>query len=95
MPMGITLFQGISLGLTALGIGVSAATAPKQQQPRETEQEKQIRRVSDAHRAIAQARMRDQDMNVGRVALRLLQSPPRNSGPIADPRSELFSNQGV
>lgn len=74
---GLGAYQLISLGLSAVGIGIQAGVGAEQ--PRETEQEKQIRRNSEAHRRIAATRVSQARMGVGNNALRLLSTSPTDA----------------
>ena len=67
---GLTAFQWMSVGLSALGLGLSAGAGD--QQPRVTEQERQIRRNNDRWNAIRRQSMSNHVRGVGSALANLL-----------------------
>jgi hypothetical protein len=57
-------FQAATLGLQAIGMGLQAANAPKDKDPRRTEQEEHIKRVDDQFTRIRMARESDQNKGI-------------------------------
>jgi len=71
--LGLTAFQLGILGLQAIGEGLQASAAAKDPpQPRETEQERQIKRQSEAMTAIRMERMDQKRRGVATGVVELL-----------------------
>ena len=87
--LGMTGFQWLTVGLSALGLGLQAGAG--QQQPRVTEQERQIRRNNTRWNQIRNQRISDQARSGGAQLVNLLNI---DFDTIDDDRKKLARGQG-